>query len=472
MVTYRVFHDRSVQIGIMVVPKDFEDRGYTSRTVGERLRYEIDQIVRKTQTYAKKEQFAFAGDSELVDIEVPKTDLSFYSVVRFLQDSLGLQPLQVTGEITEDKDGLIATVSISHSLRLVSDPVFERTKPQGDFKSLIEEMAQSTLELIDPYVLAMHAQDNHDQHSTLQFISECDGTLAKWGWNLWGNVLVDDKRYDEAIEKYEKAIELDPKFAEAYYNWGNALDDNPDPDYDGAIEKYEKAIELDPKFAIAYTGWGYALQAKPDPDYDGAIEKYEKAIELDPNYALTYYNLGSTFMNKPDPDYDGAIRELKKAIELGPKNADAYNNLGWTFIHKPDPDYDGAIKELKKAIELDPKFAKAYDNWGIALDDEPNHDYDGAIEKCQKAIELDPNYAMAYDDLNLVIRRDDQAADSVAKFMTMVKSVPNDWTWHYILGLLEVKAGDAKSGVIELQRAERLQPGNQIIQSALQGASN
>jgi hypothetical protein len=54
IVTYRTFHDSSVQIGTIVVPKDFEDRGYTSRTVGERLRFEIEHIVRKTQTIARK----------------------------------------------------------------------------------------------------------------------------------------------------------------------------------------------------------------------------------------------------------------------------------------------------------------------------------------------------------------------------------------------------------------------------------
>ena len=51
--------------------------------------------------------------------------------------------------------------------------------------------------------------------------------------------------YAGAIEDYTQAIELDPKFAEAYFNRGNAK--HSSGDYAGAIEDYTKAIELDPK---------------------------------------------------------------------------------------------------------------------------------------------------------------------------------------------------------------------------------
>jgi hypothetical protein len=130
----------------------------------------------------------------------------------FLQDALGLQPPQVTGEITQDKahDGFTATVSIIHSGRAASAPVFERTLLHHDPESLITDMAQGALELIDPYILACRADDNQDRKQMMHFISECDGKFAKWGWNLWGNALEDEKQFDRAIDKFKKAIEEIP----------------------------------------------------------------------------------------------------------------------------------------------------------------------------------------------------------------------------------------------------------------------
>jgi tetratricopeptide (TPR) repeat protein len=546
-VGYRVFQNRSVQIGTIVVPKELEDRGYTSRAVGERLRYEIDHIVRKTDTLAKKEQFALADDSGLPDIEVPKTGLSFHTVVLFLQDVFGLQPPQLTGEITEDKSGNIfaATLSISHSRRRDSAPVFERVPPQHDPESLIAEMALRALELIDPYVLALYTYDKNNRKETMRLISECDGKFAKWGWLDWGYVLADEKDFDGAIEKYRKAIAIDPKFALAYYNWGLALDSKPDPDYDkaiekyqmatdldpnyayaynnwgaalasrsdpdydgaianyevsiyldrknvfayqnwgnaliskappdsdGAIQKYQMAIDIDPECADAYIGWGVALTKKPHPDYDAAIEKYKKAAYLDPKSVLAYNNWGNALANKPRPDYDGAIEKYKRAIErdrkfADGKFADAYNGWGVALANKPAHDFDGAIEKYKKASELDPNDANIFNNWGEALADKPAHDFEGAIEKYKRAIEIDPKDAHAYKNLDNSVKGEEHPRDAVAKFVRLAKTAPNDWTSHYVLGLLEIKAGDAKSGVSELRQASKLQPGNQFIHAALQ----
>jgi len=64
-------------------------------------------------------------------------------------------------------------------------------------------------------------------------------------------------KHDEAINAYDKAIELDPKDASAWYNKGHAL--NRLEKHDGAIKAYDKAIELDPKYASAWYNKGNAL---------------------------------------------------------------------------------------------------------------------------------------------------------------------------------------------------------------------
>ena len=61
-------------------------------------------------------------------------------------------------------------------------------------------------------------------------------------------------------------------------------------DYNGAIADYTKAIELNPNYANAYYNRGISKHNLKD--YNGAISDYNKAIEIDPNYANAYYNRG------------------------------------------------------------------------------------------------------------------------------------------------------------------------------------
>jgi tetratricopeptide (TPR) repeat protein len=58
----------------------------------------------------------------------------------------------------------------------------------------------------------------------------------------WGYVLNNQKKYGEAIAKYQKSIEIDPKFGAAYRNWGVTLVHlGKDAE---AKEKFKKADEL------------------------------------------------------------------------------------------------------------------------------------------------------------------------------------------------------------------------------------
>jgi tetratricopeptide (TPR) repeat protein len=88
------------------------------------------------------------------------------------------------------------------------------------------------------------------------------------------------------LKQYERAIEEDPNFAEAYYNRGVAYGNLKQ--YERAIEDYNKAIELDPNHTSAYYNRGNAYYYLKQ--YERAIEDYNKTIELDPNHAKAYNN--------------------------------------------------------------------------------------------------------------------------------------------------------------------------------------
>jgi len=95
------------------------------------------------------------------------------------------------------------------------------------------------------------------------------------------------------------------------------------------IALYEKAISIDPDFADAWaglvfpyqSGWSFAW-----PGYDDglkiAAEKAQRAIELAPLSSLANSRCGwvQTFLRNPE----GAIKSFEKALEIDPNNADTY----------------------------------------------------------------------------------------------------------------------------------------------------
>ena len=84
----------------------------------------------------------------------------------------------------------------------------------------------------------------------------------------------------KAVDAYTKAIELNPKFAEAYNDRGVAYADLGNPTR--AIKDYNKAIQLNPH-ALPYNNRGVTYSKLGN--YQQAINDFNKAIELDPQYA-------------------------------------------------------------------------------------------------------------------------------------------------------------------------------------------
>ncbi len=189
-----------------------------------------------------------------------------------------------------------------------------------------------------------------------------------------------------AIDDYTKAIEIDPKYVDAYNNRGNARSTLGDKQ--GAIADYNKAIELNPTYARAYSNRGLARADLGDKQ--AAIVDYNKAIELDPNYALAYYNRANARDDLGDKQ--GAIVDYTKSIELDPSYVDSYYNRG--VVRFALGDKQGAKADYTKAIEIDPKYVSAYYNRGNILDDLGNKQ--AAFEDYNKAIELKPDHANAY----------------------------------------------------------------------------
>jgi len=151
-------------------------------------------------------------------------------------------------------------------------------------------------------------------------------------------------QYDEAISDYTKALEINPRYIEAYNNRGLAYASKGQ--YDDAISDYNKALKINPRYIEAYNNRGNAHLNKGQ--YDDAISDYNKILKIESRYAVAYYNRGIAYIAKDQ--YDQAISDFSKALEILPGFEAAYGNRGRAYYLKKN--YDKSWDDVKKAQEL------------------------------------------------------------------------------------------------------------------------
>ena len=164
----------------------------------------------------------------------------------------------------------------------------------------------------------------------------------------------------EPVKTPPEIIIKHDKTAVDYYNGGfSALSEKK---YDKALEGFNKAIDLNPNYVAAYFKRGLTYYSKGDCNH--AIADYTKVIELNPSDADAYNIRGTIYHIKGD--YDLAIADYTKVIELNPSDADAYNIRGLTYSEKGN--FDRAIDDFTKALALSPTHELARKNLQMVYD--------------------------------------------------------------------------------------------------------
>lgn len=99
-------------------------------------------------------------------------------------------------------------------------------------------------------------------------------------WIRLGNTLMDTKRFNEAIDAYQKVLAINPKNIDVRVDMGTCYRNIGKPDL--AAKEYRKAIEMDPGHVNAHMNLGIVL-AYDLQDKAQAVKEFEKVLELDPN---------------------------------------------------------------------------------------------------------------------------------------------------------------------------------------------
>jgi TolB-like protein/DNA-binding winged helix-turn-helix (wHTH) protein/Tfp pilus assembly protein PilF len=192
--------------------------------------------------------------------------------------------------------------------------------------------------------------------------------------------------FGQAREYFEKTIELEPGYPEAYS--GLAIAYLMLPNYQvlrasAAIPRAkaaaQKALELDPYMAEARTVLA-EIRSEHEWDFANGEKEFRQVLQDNPNYVLAHqwYAVLLWAMGR----FDEGIAEMKKASELAPQVLGITVDLGRAYYFARQT--DRAIEQYKKVIELNPSFGTAHSMLGMALLEK--RDYDGAIAELRKGI--------------------------------------------------------------------------------------
>jgi tetratricopeptide (TPR) repeat protein len=263
-----------------------------------------------------------------------------------------------------------------------------------------------------------------------EYFAQYEAVALKLGrgasyYDKWGTVLDSLERYEDALVKYQKALEM--KQDDGFYN--NLLDTLKTLNKPESFAQYKPLIEKRNKNNLKkryYYAYGRALAARGQ--YEQAIAKFNKALEADSTYVWGRIRLSYALIKVQKPEEamtqcedalksssasnaakaaahalcglaqiglnqpEKAVESCQTALKLSEKEDWAYWCLGDVLILQGK--LDEAVKRYEKAVKLKPKTAFYYYErafyyykWGQAFAE--LQQYDAAITQYQQAVELD-----------------------------------------------------------------------------------
>ena len=455
VVIWNVYRSPNIVVEPFTVPPMMAEMGYTSEVVARQLVGAVNDI---NQRLNGNLEIELGIDDEPVELEVPHLGISLQSVIDHVNRLRKRQVIR--GEFVYAD---AQSREVSMHLRINGIPIGDIVpKPDTQVTDLIAAAARRVMMSLAPLILASYyyVQESPESWTEVRELIEFmlanapDAYHESRTINMRGSLRMEyENNIDSAIRDFKRAIDVDPKFAAPYNNWGVAL--SRSGRYQRAIGKYEMAIEHDAEFAVAYNNWGRALRELGHDDE--AITQYQKAIQLDPFSSGPHSNWGVILLERGDTK--GAISKFEKAVEYNPEFAIAYDNWGQAL--RQQRLCAAADMKHQRAIEIDPDMAIAYFNRGILMQmmgGLPNE----AIRMFQKAIEINPDDAMAHVHWGAVLARQGKFEAAIAKHQAALRIQADNAQAYNSWGVALLHLEQIDEAIGKFERAVELDPGLRV----------
>lgn len=145
---------------------------------------------------------------------------------------------------------------------------------------------------------------------------------------------------DKALHHGRQATKHGENDADSFYNYGLALAD--DKKFEEAIEAYKKAVTLNPQYGLAYNNLGSAYENIDNES--GAFDAYSKAVEINSRHSEAQHNLGAILNQRGQNEKAKAC--YIKAIEANPGFTYAHNSLSTLKKYTADDPHVEMLENL------------------------------------------------------------------------------------------------------------------------------
>jgi tetratricopeptide (TPR) repeat protein len=280
-------------------------------------------------------------------------------------------------------------------------------------------------------------------------------------YNKQGDEFFTAEEYDDALDAYNKAVQLKP-IASAYYHIGWIYNDRDQ--FAQAIEPLSQATRLRTDYAEPHQELGYAY-SKLGRSQE-AIPEFQNAIRLKPDYGLAYLGLGDVYFYQTK-QYTPAMNAYREGVRFKTDNATAFYNLAWCDNELNM--HTDAAQAARQAIALKADYAEAYNELGYANrmlggqqskgSAQAQQLFSEAIADYREATRLKPGYGLAYTGLGDVYYSNlGQCQPAVAPYEQSVRISPNNERVRYNLGWCYNDLKRYAEAAGHLREAVRLKP--------------
>ena len=284
-----------------------------------------------------------------------------------------------------------------------------------------------------------------------------------------GRIHLASGELDKAQAEFEKALALDPNYADALLNIGEVHR------FQGKLAQaehfVERAIAVDPNSigALAQlaelkrtrasstrrsvssrrpcrsttpfpsSSWGWATSCSGPAASPEAERAFASVLELDPDAFKAHYNLGVTYGNMGR--LDEAIAAYETSIELAPQHPEsgmAHNNLG--AIHQARGEVDQAQARYEQAVALSPYHLES--RYNLAVIYLARDRAEEAIGLLEQAAALQPNHEVVSTRLGWAYLRVGRNQDAYRSLLLVRRLYPGNWEANLGLALLHAASGN------------------------------
>ncbi|HXG89826.1 MAG TPA: tetratricopeptide repeat protein [Vicinamibacterales bacterium] len=321
-----------------------------------------------------------------------------------------------------------ASLSINLNLLRPDGSVVWADVVQGAFENIFDLQSRLAASLSAALQVQLSAADR--AMLARQPTMNADALAAYWrGRTLFerkdvkGNLLV-------ALESFDHAIALDPKYASAHAARGEALWaqylESRRPDHArAAIDAGKAASNLDPNSAEARLALAVTLAGTGQPE--AALNELHRALALRPNFEDARIQLGRVLSRQRRTDE--ALAEFQRVTAIRPNNAAAYSAMGASLFEAGR--YAEAASAFEQVIRLQPDNAVAHQQAGVAY--QSVEDNDRALVLYQKALSIRP-YPQAYSNIGAIYHSRGEFEKAVDAYKMAISLRPNARETHRNLG--------------------------------------